>query len=91
MKNCDLTGTCECEGECEGMQCAAQSCTYEEENACNGDDTMWCSSVAQDTCVSCSQGFFNCNNKLGCECDSAGCDGELCAGSCMSGLAEECP
>ena len=89
--NCDTLGTCECEGDCNGSMCDAMACTYEMENACNNDDSMWCSSISNNTCVSCSEGFFNCNNKLGCECDSAGCNGELCAGNCMSGLAEECP
>lgn len=87
-KNCDLQGTCECEGECDGTMCASMACTYDEMDACNGDDSMWCSSVAQNTCVSCSAGFFNCNNTAGCECDSAGCNGQACAGQCFGG---ECP
>lgn len=88
--NGDPSDGCECPEGCDGTQCAASTCTYEQENACGDDDSMWCSTVS-DACVMCSEGFFNCNNQYGCECDSAGCNGEVCAGNCMSGLAEECP
>lgn len=87
-KNCDLRGTCECEGDCNGTMCTSMACTYDEQGACNSDDSMWCSSIAQNTCVSCTTGFFNCNNTAGCECDSAGCNGQECAGQCFGG---ECP
>lgn len=86
--NCDTRGTCECAADCDDGMCTALACTYDQEDACNGDDSMWCSTIAMDTCTPCSEGFFNCNNTAGCECDAAGCNGQVCAGQCFGG---ECP
>jgi hypothetical protein len=81
--NCDNKGECECTGTCSGGTCqGTAACDYYDLNACGGDTGKWC---YQNQCISCTSGYFNCNNTEGCECDSAGCNGTACAGKCLGG------
>jgi len=84
--NCDGKGACECEGTCDGIACQGNRlCDYYDQDVCGGVDTKWC---YKNACQDCSSGRFNCNGTMGCECDSAGCNGDQCAGNCSGG---ECP
>jgi hypothetical protein len=81
--NCNGRDECECSEGCDGSACkGATACDYSDQNVCGGDTSKWC---YQNECVSCSDGFYNCNNTMGCECDAAGCDGTQCAGQCTGG------
>lgn len=85
--NCNNKDDCECTGTgCDGTACkGTTTCDYSDANVCGGDTSKWC---WQGACKACTTGWFNCNTTKGCECDSQGCNGAVCAGSCSGG---ECP
>jgi len=74
--NCDLVGTCECLGACDGAKCVGTSskCAYDDKNVCGGSQTQYCVNAV---CTPCPTGTSNCDKTKDCECTN-GCNNNKC-------------